>query len=164
MEQKLTSIPESINSLKSRQTGSMLLEALISVLIFSMGILAIIGLQAASVKASSDAKYRTEASFYANELIGKMWVSSRSVAALTASFAGTGGAGGTEYVAWTGNASTLAAGTIMGDLPGAQLNPPSVVVESVPGGHQSSKVTITIHWQLPGESTVHQYITVAQIS
>lgn len=56
------------------QGGVILLEALIAILIFSMGILAVIGLQAASIKNTNDAKYRAEASYLANQIIGKMWV------------------------------------------------------------------------------------------
>ena len=63
------------------QAGSMLLEAFIAILIFSMGILAIVGMQASAVKSSADAKYRSEASLLANELIGQMWVSDRTRAA-----------------------------------------------------------------------------------
>lgn len=63
-----------------KEQGSALLEALIGILIFSMGILAIIGLQAASVKNTADAKDRTEASFYSNQILGKMWVDQSNLA------------------------------------------------------------------------------------
>lgn len=56
------------------QQGAVLLEALIAVLIFSMGILALVGLQAAMVKNTSDAKYRAEASFIAQQKLGDIWV------------------------------------------------------------------------------------------
>ncbi len=55
------------------QTGAVLLEALIAVLIFSMGILAIAGLQGAMVKNTSDAKYRADAAFIAQQRLGAMW-------------------------------------------------------------------------------------------
>ncbi len=57
----------------SAQKGVVLLEALIAVLIFSMGILAIAGLQAAMVKNTSDAKYRSDAAFIAQQRLGVMW-------------------------------------------------------------------------------------------
>ena len=59
---------------KSGQQGVMLLEAILAILIFSIGVLAVIGLQTASVKAVSDAKYRADAAFLANQIIGEMWV------------------------------------------------------------------------------------------
>ncbi|OYY50680.1 MAG: type IV pilus modification protein PilV [Methylophilaceae bacterium 17-43-7] len=65
---------------QNKQSGSVLLEALISVLIFSMGILALVGLQGAMVKNSSDAKYRSDASFIAQERLGRMWTDPTNVA------------------------------------------------------------------------------------
>ena len=60
--------------MKKTQHGVMLLEAMIGILIFSMGILAIIGMQARSIANVSDAMFRSQASFLANEIIGQMWV------------------------------------------------------------------------------------------
>lgn len=51
----------------------MLLEALIAILIFSFGVLGIVGLQASMVKSTSDAKYRSTASYIAQQRIGEMW-------------------------------------------------------------------------------------------
>lgn len=55
------------------QSGVVILEALIALLIFSLGILALVGLQAAMIKNTSDNKYRADASFLAQERIGSMW-------------------------------------------------------------------------------------------
>lgn len=65
---------------KNHQSGSVLIEALVSVLIFSMGILALVGLQGAMIKNSSDAKYRADASFIAQERLGLMWTDPTNVA------------------------------------------------------------------------------------
>lgn len=62
------------------QSGSVLLEGLISILIFSAGILAIIGLQAASMKNTTQAKTRIDASWIANQRIGQMWVDQANLA------------------------------------------------------------------------------------
>jgi len=97
---------------RSAQQGSVVLEALISILIFSIGILAIVGLQAASIKNVAAAKYRTDASLLANQVIGQMWVSDKSNAALVANFSSPAGA---NYLAW---ANTVAQG-----LPGARKRP-----------------------------------------
>lgn len=71
-----------MKSLSSRkqESGSVLIEALVSVLIFSMGILALVGLQGAMVKNSSDAKFRSDASFIAQERLGLMWTDPTNVA------------------------------------------------------------------------------------
>lgn len=67
-------------SSSASQQGVVLLESLIAVLIFSMGILALVGLQAAMIKSTSDAKYRAEASFIAQQRLGAMWADSGNLA------------------------------------------------------------------------------------
>jgi type IV pilus assembly protein PilV len=63
-----------------QQGGAMLLEGMIAILIFSLGILAIIGLQAASIRQTTDAKYRVDASFLASERVGLMWTNRAALA------------------------------------------------------------------------------------
>lgn len=58
-----------------------MLEALVSILLFSMGVLALVGLQGAMIKNSSDAKFRTEASYLAQQWIGRMWADPSNLAA-----------------------------------------------------------------------------------
>ena len=57
--------------LRKHQSGVMLLEALIAILIFSLGVLGVVGMQASAIAASRDAKYRTDAALLANEIIGQ---------------------------------------------------------------------------------------------
>ncbi len=59
--------------LKSAQQGVVLLEAMISILLFTIGVLAIVGLQAAMIKNTADSKYRADASYIAQQRIGLMW-------------------------------------------------------------------------------------------
>jgi type IV pilus assembly protein PilV len=58
---------------ESSQRGVVLLEAMIAILIFSMGVLAIVGLQAAMIKNTADSKFRADAGFIAQQRIGLMW-------------------------------------------------------------------------------------------
>ncbi len=58
------------------QQGAMLLEALIAIVIFSMGILALVGLQASMLSNTSNAKYRADASYVAQQRVGQMWADS----------------------------------------------------------------------------------------
>jgi len=53
-----------------------LLEALIAIVIFSMGILALVGLQASMLSNTSNAKYRADASYVAQQRVGQMWADS----------------------------------------------------------------------------------------
>jgi len=148
------------------QAGSMLLEAFIAILIFSMGVLAIVGMQASAVKTSADAKYRSEASLLANELIGQMWVSmarpdpppAQPALALQASFQ-SGGGTPNAYTTWYAGFNDANPGPSI--LPGSSANPPTVTVDPVTG-----LVTVTIFWQAPNEpasATPHNYTVAAQI-
>jgi len=56
------------------QRGVVLLEVLISILLFSLAVLAIVGLQASMVKSTTDAKFRADASYVAQRVIGNIWV------------------------------------------------------------------------------------------
>jgi type IV pilus assembly protein PilV len=126
----------------------MLLEALIAILIFSLGILALVGMQAAAVKNVGEAKYRSEASLLVNKLLGTMWASDRTTATLKTNFE-PGGAG---YNAWLASVTTA--------LPGVGSYPPTVVVD--PDGI----VTIKVSWLAPSAAAgteAHQYTAVAQI-
>jgi type IV pilus assembly protein PilV len=58
---------------KNSQKGAVLLEALIAIAIFAMGILALVGLQATMLQNTTDAKYRADASYIAQQQIGRMW-------------------------------------------------------------------------------------------
>ena len=49
------------------------MEAMIAILIFSMGVLAIVGLQAAMVKNTTDSKFRADAGYIAQQRIGQLW-------------------------------------------------------------------------------------------
>lgn len=61
-------------SLKSNsQQGVVLIEALIALLIFSLGILALVGLQAAMIKNTTENKLRADASFIAQQELGRIW-------------------------------------------------------------------------------------------
>lgn len=137
----------------TRQQGSMLLEAFIAILIFSMGILAIVGMQASAVKSSTDARYRSEASLLVNELIGEMWMSDRTPAILQTSFQGGAGTDGAAYTAWFSKVQAI--------LPGAAANPPTVAVNTA-----TSLVTVAILWKPPNEPTAepaHRFNLIAQI-
>lgn len=58
---------------QSGQRGVILLETLIAILIFSIGILALVGLQAVMISNTTDAKYRSEASLIAQKRIAVIW-------------------------------------------------------------------------------------------
>ena len=131
---------------RAQQSGVMLLEVLVGILIFSIGIVAMLGMQATAMRATVDAKYRTEASFLANEIIGQMWVDRTNIALYNTPSSCPGG----KPCAWITRVQTL--------LPNATgANAPTVVVAG-------SQVTITIRWRRPGESSDSNHVASANIT
>jgi type IV pilus assembly protein PilV len=120
---------------KLAQQGVVLLEALIAVLIFSMGVLALVGLQAAMVKNTSDSKYRAEASFIAQQRIGVIWSNPPTP---------------------TNPVNYLETGTDISDL-----LPSGTRTVSQPAPDQ---FLVTVTWQLPGETQQHNFTTIATVA
>ncbi len=132
------------------EAGSALLEALVAVLIFSFGVLGLIGILAGSIRATNDARYRAEAANLAHALIGDMW--STAAADLDAQF----GAGGPKVDAWRTQVAELLPSATGANVPVVDLSQPGLST-------QSRSVVITVYWQLPGESARHQVLVTAQI-
>lgn len=130
----------------------MLLEALMAILIFSVGILAIVGMQAAAVNAVGDAKYRSDATILANELIGRMWASDRATATLQTAFNSPSGA---SYSSWLASVQTTLPGVSAGVAP-----PPTVAIDA------AGTATVTLYWKAPNEpatNPAHIHIVIAQV-
>jgi len=56
------------------QRGMALIESLVSILIFSFGVLGLIGLEASAINFSADAEDRNRAALLANEVATSMWL------------------------------------------------------------------------------------------
>lgn len=141
------------------QYGSSLLEALVAILIFSIGIIGLMGLQAVSIKSSSDAKYRADAAYAANQIIGQMWVDRANIDNYAT--------GGTGAACSIGTASTAAnvsnwLSQISNLLPGAVATKQQIMVTSPLTNTKLVKVTIC--WQGPQDTTAHNFVTTAQIN
>jgi type IV pilus assembly protein PilV len=132
-----------------RQRGATLLEALIGILIFSIGILALVGMQALAIKHMSDAKYRSDAAFFASEIIGQMWVNRASLGTYAYAGAGAPPAAIDNWVTSIQNA-----------LPGVTAAANTLPIIAVAG----TTVTVTVRWQLPGGADKHSHITMAYIN
>jgi type IV pilus assembly protein PilV len=135
------------NSL-SKQQGVMLLEALVGILIFSIGILAMLGMQAVGMRNTIDSKYRSEAAYLANQIVGTMWVDRANIASYD-----DAGAGNARRAAWV--AKVVA--TLPQDPGDPTITAPSIAI----AGRQA---TVIVRWERPGETTVSSYSVVAQIN
>jgi type IV pilus assembly protein PilV len=133
---------------KKSQGGVALLEALVGILIFSVGILALMGLQAQSIRNTVEAKYRNEAAYLANRIVGQMWVDRANLAAYD-----TGGGASLNMVAWRNQVAATLPGIVA-----AGVNSPTIDVAA-------NQVTVTVFWRMPGaDSATRQLQVVAQIN
>lgn len=134
------------------QQGMMMIEALIGILIFSFGILAMMGLQAISIKNTIEAKYRTEASFEANKIIGQMWTECGKTCTNLSAYDTTSGTSA-NMTAWRTEVAALLPGVVVGGT-----NSPTIQVAG-------NTVTVTVFWKIPGtDSTIRNFSTIAQIN
>ena len=147
---------------RGAQRGGFLLEALVGILIFTLGVLGLLALQGRAIGYSSDAQYRGEAAYLANAYVAKMWAERPTQLA-------------TRYVA-PGQAEYDALQQAVFRLPGADAipnNPQVTLVQPPPNGNiadagggisltsTSSLVTIVIQWRQPsaenGTPAIHNY-------
>lgn len=147
---------------RNAQNGVVLLEILIAILIFSFGVLGIVGLQATMLSAASDAKYRSEAGFFVTRLLGEMATANRSSLGDLSTFA----TGGDRYTAWLNEIQNTNASAGLLGLPGAADNPPTVTItptSNASGQPVRYDVTVSVFWQAPGQPR-HQHVVSASIT
>jgi len=147
---------------RRHQQGMSLLESLLAILIFSVGILALVALQGTSVRATTDAKFRADAGFLANQLIAGMWTNPDPVA--LPQFAYNTGGANCAFAGAGGNATvTQWVQSIQSTLPGSGAGMQQVIITPGPDapGQTDFRVTINICWQSGAE--VRQVSTVTHI-
>lgn len=66
-------MPTNRHGMRRAQRGFTLVEVMMSLLIFSFGVLGVIGMQARAVQLSTQAGDRSRAALLANEIVAKMW-------------------------------------------------------------------------------------------
>jgi type IV pilus assembly protein PilV len=109
----------------SLQHGSVLIESMVALVIFSMGVLALIGLQSAMLKSSSDNRYRAEAQLIAQTHLANMMAY---------------GGDATSYIAQVDKER------IKSQLPNGTLTFSALT---------NTMVTVTVGWQVPGGNQHH---------
>ena len=135
-------IPHQINSVKT-QSGVLLIEVMIAILIFSFGLLGLAGLQANATQNSTNAEERIRASLLANDMVSMLWV--KQSVNNTNTTAAISTAAASDITAWQTQvaASGLpnAAGTV---------------------AFAGNLATVTITWKSPSKKAVdnsNQYVT-----
>lgn len=128
----------------AQQRGALLIESLIAVLVFIIGVLAIVGIQAKMIKNVGETKLRSEAAYFANQITGQMWVDIPNLAKYDT----------TSADAYANRTNWVTA--VTNTLPGVPSGFPKITVGA------NNVITIEIAWQGAGESQ-HNYSFSTQI-
>ena len=140
---------------RGEQRGVVLLEALIGILIFSLGILALVAMQSLSISNVSNARYRMEAAFLANEILSSAWVDRGVNGANLPNYQYPGG-NAAALVTWVDKVNAL--------MPQAGAYPPSVQVAPIPGVASGRQLTVTVRWRAPDALAPSNHMAVGYIS
>ena len=124
---------------QSHQAGMALLEVLVSILIFSFGVLGLIGLEASAINYSVDAEDRTRAALFASEISRTMWLNGNVTVPAA------------QLATWQANIANTALGT---GLPGG-------TVTITPTAGTTNSADILIQWtpQTDKTATTRQLTT-----
>lgn len=125
------------------QKGFALMDVLTAILLFSIGVLALVGLQSAMVRTQTEAKIRADASYLANDVIGRIWSDINKLS----DYVGSKCDAHARCEEWQDLVeSTLPQG-----------------VGSIAADTSTGDVTVTITWTMPsGES--HKFVTQTSIN
>lgn len=120
------------------QTGTILIESLVAILIFSIGVLALVGFQANAIKANTDTRARAEASYLADQILGDIWAGDKKN---LENYAGTYNDGTTTW--------------------GKQVQ--ALKFTSATVGVNADQITVTISWTTPGGGT-HNFVQTGRVN
>ena len=126
---------------KKKVQGFLLIEVLVALLIFSFGLLALLGVQTFAITDAMHGKYRTDASYLANSIIGRMMVDKANIA---------------NYAS---NAATVSTNKTNWDTEVANSLPNATTSITISG----TAVTVIVSWRNPDESQMHNYTALAQV-
>ena len=127
---------------RRRSQGFVLIEALVALMIFAFGVLGMVGLQAAMTRSQTDSKFRADASFLAQQLIGTMWTDVSNLS----NYATSSCPGYARCSDW--------AGLVSEKLPSSAY---TVEVNAATG-----EITVRITWSAPNDEQ-HNYTAATQI-
>jgi len=142
------------------QRGVVLIEALLGILIFSIGILALIGMQSVAVKNTIDARYRTEAAYLANSILSQIRLDMANITL----YPDSNTANYVPRATWRNQVEAT--------LPGIKIASAQRVptISTVPGPTYGgdtdppTQVTVVVLWLQPGETQERRFEIVSFLS
>ncbi len=156
------------------QQGVFLLEALIGIIIFSIGILTMIALQTTAIAIQADSQYRIEAANLADSMLGEIALnvnrtSGPTLQASLANFAHRPTTGAPCNYSGSDSADPLVTAwataintTATTRLPGSSASMQQILVNT--GAGAFNQVTITICWQSPADAVPRRHTLVSYVN
>jgi type IV pilus assembly protein PilV len=141
--------------MKRYQAGGGLIEALISLVTISIGILGMIGMQAALLAENGESRVRMQAGFFATSILGMAAANPENVGCFILNSAQTVPCSSVDVATQAANWNTQ----VTDALPNAATIPPVVAYTSATG-----QLSVTLRWRINGDTTVHNYIATTQVS
>lgn len=124
----------------NNKKGFFIIEALISILVFMIGILGILQLQVGQMQATADAQYRAQASYMAENLMSEIIIDKGNIDTFVDKTNAT-------YSDWEGN--------LRNALPGVNEFPPEVSTSIAASG--GTLVTVVVKWKAPQSESESKY-------
>lgn len=140
---------------QSKQAGSTLLEGLIAIAIFSIGLLGLAAFQLTAMRQGQQARYRAMASFYAEQILSQ---AQSDVAALSSYIsssnctAASNGAGGSNFVSWCTSMKTNSDTTMRLPITSASVS------------NNSGTVTVSITWKADKDPDSSTYTAITNVN
>jgi type IV pilus assembly protein PilV len=147
-----------IRARRAQTAGFAMIEVLVAVLLFAIGILGLVGLQATMTQTQTESKVRADAANLVDELATVMWgeLGNQATLANLAAFSTGGCASNAACNAWlTKLGKTLPGGTLA-DLTFSNATETSDV--------DYGSVTVTLKWSLPNGSAHPQYVSTFNVA
>jgi type IV pilus assembly protein PilV len=162
------------SSRRNDQAGFFLIEAMVALLIFALGILGLVAMGGTAVASQSDAQYRTEASAIADAIAGEIALnvnrlpgpppltSAQNKAASLLAFAHQPAGGNCVFGgAPTANANVLAAANLAQRLPGATPANQQILIG---GPGTFNRVEITLCWRTANDNAMRRHTLVTYVN
>ena len=161
-------------SVRGLQRGFFLIEAMVAILIFALGILGLVAMSSTAVSSQSDAQYRTDAASLADAMAGQIALGLNRTGATPAAVAANKAASLVAFAHQPGGAACAYGGGATADLnllalvnraaaimPGAGPATQQIVVN--PAGN-FNRVEITLCWKSPSDTAWRHHTLVTYVN
>jgi type IV pilus assembly protein PilV len=131
-----------------RQRGFALIDALVSIAIFGLGITGLAGLQATLLAQNTQSSFRVQAAAFANSLVGVALADTSNLGCYAGKPGCSSSAASAALATWQQE--------VVSSLPGAVDTPPQLELGN------DGMFTIRLFWKLPREDVTHNYVLTTQ--